>query len=129
MCFPLPRRGEDGEQDGSSASDGEEAASASCRSLKRGTEEGSATASSAVGEPQGEDAEDAASSAALPTSTSTEPPKAHGSHALDDSSSDSEAEGAAAEAPSKGGKKADHQHSGVDARRVNRDKVGPCINA
>ncbi|CAE7586446.1 SEC1A [Symbiodinium natans] len=117
------KRGEDGEQDGSSASDGEEAASASCRSLKRGTEEGSATASSAVGEPQGEDAEDAASSAALPTSTSTEPPKAHGSHALDDSSSDSEAEGAAAEAPSKGGKKADHQHSGVDARRVNRDKV------
>lgn len=117
------RREEDGAQSDTS-SDSDEGGSASHRSLKPATEDGnSASASSAVGDVQGDgDADNTASfepSASKGDAETLPWPK-------DDSSdwgSSSDSDVAEGDAKKAAVKKSLGAHSGVDARRVNRDKV------
>ncbi|CAE7750402.1 unnamed protein product, partial [Symbiodinium necroappetens] len=115
-------REEDGAQSDTSG-DSDEGGSASHRSLKPATEDGnSASASSAVGDVQGDgDADNTASfepSASKGDAETLLWPK-------DDSSdwgSSSDSDVAEGDAKKAGVKKSLGTHSGVDARRVNRDK-------
>ncbi|CAE7502919.1 SEC1A, partial [Symbiodinium sp. CCMP2456] len=117
------RREEDGAQ-GDTSSDSDEGGSASRRSLKPATEDGnSASASSAVGDVHGDgDADNAASSEPTASKGGAETmpwPKDDSS----DWSSSSDSDVAEGEAKKAAVKKSLGAHSGVDARRVNRDKV------
>ena len=129
-----------GDHDGSSGDEGD--GRSNPRSLKPETN-GSATASSAMAGSEGEDVgalegQDASSSAGVEEAMTgaDEKPKGGRSFLFDsDSSSDSQAEldEEAEQEKAKKRKAAVAQHSGVDARRVNRDKVGqqvyPCADS
>jgi len=115
------RREGDGAQ-GDTSSDSDEGGSASHRSLKPTEDGNSASASSAVGDVQGDgDADNTASSEPSASKSGAETMPWPKDDSSDWSSSDSDA--AEDDVKKTAVKKSFGAHSGVDARRVNRDKV------